>query len=78
MKRRSIYEFLKECALKGKSIKECCKEEGISPASVRRFLYLSQKKKYLSHRIVRDGRNIGFLYDGVAVFWDRVEKRREK
>ena len=70
----SIYEFLKECALNRESIKEACKKRNVNPISVRRFLREARKKPYLRHRIVKKGKYVGFKYDGVTVFWDRVEE----
>ena len=79
--RRDIYRFLKECALEEKTIKEACEEQGVNPGSVRKFLRRAEKNRFLRHRVVRKGRNLGFRYDGVVVFWDRVEieeRRRER
>lgn len=74
-KRTSTYEFLKKCALRRESIREGCKKWGKNPATVRKFLYLQRKKRgRYFFRIVKRGRNVGFRYDGVIVFWDRVEE----
>jgi len=72
MRRNSIYLFLKECALKRKPIKDACKEKGVNPESVRKFLLRGRKKPYLKHRIIKKGKYIGFKYDGVIVFWNIV------
>lgn len=72
-----IYRFLKECALERKSIKEACEEKGVNPISVRKFLYNARQKPYLRHRVVKRGWYVGFRYDGVIVFWDRVEEEVE-
>ena len=72
-----MYRFLKGCALERKSIKEACEENGVNPISVRRFLYNARKKPYLKGRVVKRGKYVGFRYDGVIVFWDRVEEDGE-
>ncbi len=71
-----IYRFLKECALNRESIREGCERRGVNPVSVRRFLYFARQKPYLKERVVKRGRYVGFRYDGVIVFWDRVEEGR--
>ena len=76
-----IYRFLKECALAGESIKEGCEKRGVNPVSVRKFLYFARRKPYLKGlkgRVVKRGRYVGFRYDGVIVFWDRVVKEEEE
>lgn len=74
--RTDFYRFLKECALERKSIKEMCKERGVNPFSVWRFMWRNYKREGspVRRRIVRKGRGYGFRYDGVVVFWDRVEE----
>ena len=70
----NLYLFLKECAFEKKTIKSACEEKGVNPISVRRFLYKARKKPYMRHRVVKEGKYVGFKYDGVIVFWDRVKE----
>ncbi len=73
--RNSIYHFLRECALDRISIKEGCERRGVNPGSVRKFLLKARKEPFLSRRIVKKGRHVGFSYDGVVVFWDHVKEK---
>jgi len=74
-KRTNIEGFLKECAKEGISIKEGCERKGVNPACVRKFFH--SRKRYLWNRIVKKGRSVGYRWNGVVVFWDRVEKEGE-
>ena len=73
---KGIYNFLRECALRRIPIREGCRVMNFNPASVRKYLFTSRRNRFLKHRIVKKGKSIGFRYDGVIVFWDRVERER--
>jgi len=72
--KRSIYQFLKECALRREPIKTACEREGVNPTTVRKFLRVARRRAYLRRRVVKKGKYVGFRYDGAIVFWDRVEE----
>lgn len=78
MRSSRMYEFLKKCAEDRISIKEGCRRYRVNPGSVRAFFARAKKNRFLRHRLIKHGRNIGFRYDGVIVFWDRVERGRGK